>query len=163
MGSPEETEAYPVTVGASPPDSNIPKTEKAVPLENQPASIEKETVPKSEAGSSSKEADIRNGDLQDLEKANASRDSHDRQHNINGKAEHGTAAEISSEEEDANVVWWDGPDDPHNPLNFSKSLKAVTITVISGITFVTPLASSMFAPGVPQLMEGMLYAWFHGF
>jgi len=62
--------------------------------------------------------------------------------------------EVSAEEsDDANIVWWDGQDDPQNPMNYSTWLKAVTIGLVSGICFVTPLASSMFAPGVPQLME----------
>lgn len=60
---------------------------------------------------------------------------------------------VSAEEEDANTVWWDGPDDPANPLNFPKWVKVMTIGLVSGICFVTPLASSMFAPGVPQLMH----------
>ncbi|CZR55956.1 related to multidrug resistant protein [Phialocephala subalpina] len=62
--------------------------------------------------------------------------------------------EISAEEsEDSNIVWWDGPDDPQNPLNFSKSLKVLNIAIVSAICFVTPLGSSMFAPGVPELMK----------
>lgn len=64
------------------------------------------------------------------------------------------AEEVSAEEEsDPNVVGWDGPDDPLNPMNFSSWLKTLNTALVSGICFVTPLASSMFAPGVPQLME----------
>lgn len=54
--------------------------------------------------------------------------------------------------EDPNLVSWDGPDDPANPINFSSSLKLLNIGLVSAICFVTPLASSMFAPGVPELM-----------
>ncbi|ROW15939.1 hypothetical protein VPNG_02482 [Cytospora leucostoma] len=53
---------------------------------------------------------------------------------------------------DPNIVDWDGPDDPGNPVNFSASVKALNFGIISLLTFITPLASSMFAPGVPQLM-----------
>jgi hypothetical protein len=67
--------------------------------------------------------------------------------------ERGKAVEVSSEESDPNVVFWDGPDDPQNPLNFSSSVKIMIIGLVSAICFVTPLASSMFAPGVPLLME----------
>jgi hypothetical protein len=51
-----------------------------------------------------------------------------------------------------NIVDWDGTDDPDNPMNFSASFKVINIGIISALTFITPLASSMFAPGVPQLM-----------
>ncbi|KAI9710403.1 MAG: hypothetical protein M1812_007439 [Candelaria pacifica] len=54
---------------------------------------------------------------------------------------------------DPNIVDWDGPDDPANPLNWSNKLKWGNIAVISAITFITPLASSMFAPGVPEVMS----------
>lgn len=64
------------------------------------------------------------------------------------------SADVSAEEdEDANVVWWEGLDDPQNPLNFSTWMKALNISLVSAICFVTPLASSMFTPGVPKLME----------
>ncbi|KAL2060682.1 hypothetical protein VTL71DRAFT_9323 [Oculimacula yallundae] len=53
---------------------------------------------------------------------------------------------------DPNVIWWDGPHDPLNPMNFSRWSKILNVTLISAICFVTPLASSMFAPGVPELM-----------
>lgn len=55
-------------------------------------------------------------------------------------------------EDDPNVVWWDGPDDPENPMNWPSWRKVLTCTIISFLTFVTPLASSIFAPGVPDLM-----------
>ncbi|KAL2291262.1 hypothetical protein FJTKL_13893 [Diaporthe vaccinii] len=55
-------------------------------------------------------------------------------------------------ESDPNVVWWDGPDDPENPMNWPSWRKVLTCTIISVLTFVTPLASSIFAPGIPDLM-----------
>lgn len=54
---------------------------------------------------------------------------------------------------DSNVVDWDGPDDPGNPVNFSGLIKGTNVGIVSALTFITPLASSMFAPGVPLLME----------
>lgn len=53
---------------------------------------------------------------------------------------------------DPNIVDWDGPDDPGNPINFSARFKIINVGIISALTFITPLASSMFAPGVPELM-----------
>ncbi|KAJ5612944.1 hypothetical protein N7510_006138 [Penicillium lagena] len=54
---------------------------------------------------------------------------------------------------DPNIVDWDGPDDPENPLNWTTKRKASATISISLITFLTPLGSSMFAPGVPELMK----------
>jgi hypothetical protein len=60
--------------------------------------------------------------------------------------------EAADEENDPNIVWWDGPDDPENPLNWRYAKKWGTVTLVSAITFLTPLASSSFAPGVPKVM-----------
>ncbi|KAJ4384489.1 hypothetical protein N0V86_000088 [Didymella sp. IMI 355093] len=57
------------------------------------------------------------------------------------------------EEIDPNIVDFDGPDDPHNPLNWGFTKKWGTVLLISAITFLTPLASSIFAPGVPEVMQ----------
>lgn len=54
--------------------------------------------------------------------------------------------------DDPNIVWWDGPDDPANPMNWPTWRKTLNCGLISLLTFVTPLASSIFAPGVPKLM-----------
>jgi hypothetical protein len=59
---------------------------------------------------------------------------------------------VPSEESDPNIVDWD-PDDPLNPFNSSSWFKILNAALVSGICFVTPLASSMFAPGVPELMK----------
>ncbi|KAK9323860.1 major facilitator superfamily domain-containing protein [Lipomyces orientalis] len=55
--------------------------------------------------------------------------------------------------EDPNLVTWDGPGDPTNPMNFKFSKKIGILLTVSSLTFVVPLASSMFAPGVPSLMK----------
>ncbi|MCJ1246989.1 hypothetical protein MMC30_004200 [Trapelia coarctata] len=54
---------------------------------------------------------------------------------------------------DPNVVDWDGPNDPNMALNWSKQKKWGTVAMLSALTFLTPLASSMFAPGVPQVLS----------
>ncbi|KAL8723833.1 MAG: hypothetical protein Q9181_007154 [Wetmoreana brouardii] len=53
---------------------------------------------------------------------------------------------------DLNIVDWDSPDDPADPMSFSGSIKSINVGIVRGLTFITPLASSMFAPGVPQIM-----------
>ncbi|KAF7553939.1 hypothetical protein G7Z17_g3263 [Cylindrodendrum hubeiense] len=56
----------------------------------------------------------------------------------------------SSSESD--IVWWDSDTDPENPYNWARWRKVLNCVLVSALTFVTPLASSMFAPGVPELM-----------
>ncbi|EOD48443.1 mfs multidrug transporter [Neofusicoccum parvum] len=53
---------------------------------------------------------------------------------------------------DPNIVDWDGPNDPENPMNWPKAKKWLAISIVSLITFLIPLGSSIFAPGVPELM-----------
>ncbi|KAI1764275.1 MFS general substrate transporter [Hypoxylon sp. FL1150] len=55
-------------------------------------------------------------------------------------------------ENDPNVVDWDGPDDPQNPMNWTDKKKWLNISILSIMTIVTPLGSSMFAPGIPGIM-----------
>ncbi|KAH6957866.1 major facilitator superfamily domain-containing protein [Ilyonectria sp. MPI-CAGE-AT-0026] len=54
---------------------------------------------------------------------------------------------------DENIVWWDGDDDPQNPQNWTKLRKYSNCLLISLLTFIEPLASSIFTPGVPTLMR----------
>ncbi|PNP46058.1 hypothetical protein TGAM01_v200351 [Trichoderma gamsii] len=54
--------------------------------------------------------------------------------------------------DDDNTVWWDGDNDPDNPYNWPRWRKVLNCVLISCLAFITPLASSMFAPGVPDLM-----------
>ncbi len=63
------------------------------------------------------------------------------------------AAEVS--QLDQNVVWWDEPvdQDPENPMNWGAGRKLGTIAILGFITFITPLASSFFAPAVPLVMK----------
>ena len=49
---------------------------------------------------------------------------------------------------DNDIVGWESQDDPEMPLNFSEKRKWLLISLLGSITFISPLASSMFAPGV---------------
>lgn len=68
-------------------------------------------------------------------------------------------ARIDSKENDAepvddsNIVWWDSDTDPENPFNWPKWRKLTNCGLISCLTLIEPLASSIFAPGIPKLME----------
>lgn len=50
---------------------------------------------------------------------------------------------------DNNLVGWDSQNDPANPRNFVESRKWLTLGLVGAITFLSPLASSIFAPGIP--------------
>lgn len=60
---------------------------------------------------------------------------------------------VQEEVRDPNVVDWDGPDDPANPMNWPARKKWLIIAALGAVTFISPLASSFFAPGVPQVMR----------
>lgn len=40
-------------------------------------------------------------------------------------------------EQDPNIVYWDGPDDPENPQNWTMKMKWFNVAAISMLTFVT--------------------------
>ena len=63
-----------------------------------------------------------------------------------------TSSEDEYQQHDSNIVYWSSSTDPSNPQNWSTSRKWTQIAILSALTFLTPLASSMFAPGVPELM-----------
>lgn len=65
----------------------------------------------------------------------------------------GASQDDQLEDNDPNVVWWDGDSDPANPYNWPAWIKVVNCSVVAFLTFLTPLGSAVFAPGVPQLME----------
>jgi multidrug resistance protein len=57
------------------------------------------------------------------------------------------------QEQDLNIVDWDGPDDTANPQNWPAKKKWGIIAALGAVTLITPLASSFFAPGVPQVLR----------
>lgn len=61
--------------------------------------------------------------------------------------------ELPGHDPDPNIVDFDGPNDPENPMNWPATKKWTMVGIVSAITFLTPLASSQFAPGVPKVME----------
>jgi Ca2+/H+ antiporter len=64
--------------------------------------------------------------------------------------------DASSEEpvqNDQFLVDWNGIEDPENPQNWTTKQKSISVICLSMLTFVTPLASSMFAPGVPAVLK----------
>ncbi|TDL22205.1 MFS general substrate transporter [Rickenella mellea] len=54
-----------------------------------------------------------------------------------------------------NIVTWDGPNDPENPRNWRNSKRWVVTVVVSLFTFISPVASSMIAPSLPQVSRDL--------
>ncbi|KAJ2896662.1 major facilitator superfamily transporter multidrug resistance [Zalerion maritima] len=54
---------------------------------------------------------------------------------------------------DNGIVGWEGQDDPKMPLNFPKFRKWLIVSFLSLITFVTPFASSILAPGITTMSK----------
>ncbi|KAI2621772.1 MFS general substrate transporter [Hypoxylon sp. NC1633] len=54
---------------------------------------------------------------------------------------------------DSNVVDWDGPNDPANPLNWPSLKRWLHITYVSLFVLYANLASTMFAPGAAELVR----------
>lgn len=59
-----------------------------------------------------------------------------RQHILNN-----SALDIASRDEkplqDPNIVDWEGPDDPKNPLNWASSKKLAALTIVSLVTMIS--------------------------
>ncbi|EEU37540.1 uncharacterized protein NECHADRAFT_97619 [Fusarium vanettenii 77-13-4] len=54
---------------------------------------------------------------------------------------------------DPNIIAWNGPDDPENPMNWSPRKKWMNIALMSLLTIISiSKGSSMFAPGVAKIM-----------
>ncbi|EAU33865.1 conserved hypothetical protein [Aspergillus terreus NIH2624] len=56
-------------------------------------------------------------------------------------------------ERDPDIVDFEGPDDPENAMNWPTRKKMRQLVLMAFNTFITPLASSMFAPGVGDVMR----------
>ena len=56
---------------------------------------------------------------------------------------------------DPNMVSWNGPDDPENPKNWPLKRKWVATFVVSSFTFISPVASAMVAPALPQIAQDL--------
>ncbi|CAE6338289.1 unnamed protein product [Rhizoctonia solani] len=59
--------------------------------------------------------------------------------------------EAPTPKEKSNFVDWDSPDDPKNPRNWTFRHRWAATAVVSLFTFMSPLASSMVAPALPQI------------
>ncbi|KAJ0422949.1 major facilitator superfamily domain-containing protein [Aspergillus carlsbadensis] len=69
------------------------------------------------------------------------------------QGEQGEKGEIVGDVVAQEKVDWDGPDDPENPMNWTQRKKMQQLVFMAANTFITPLASSMFAPGIQDVMH----------
>jgi multidrug resistance protein len=69
-----------------------------------------------------------------------------------GDAEKQTATSTATAHPDPNIVEWE-ENDPDNPQNWTVKKKWGNMGIVSAICFLTPLASSMVAPGVSLIMR----------
>ncbi|KAF2494681.1 MFS general substrate transporter, partial [Lophium mytilinum] len=54
---------------------------------------------------------------------------------------------------DPNIVDWDGPDDPANPMNWSSGKKVTAVGIVSMIAFLSPFASTVISPASGDVMK----------
>jgi multidrug resistance protein len=64
-----------------------------------------------------------------------------------------TETQDTREPEDSNRISWESDDDPQKPTNWRATFRWSLIALECASVFVVGTSSSIFAPGVPQLME----------
>ena len=101
------------------------RTEKDAAVGENPATNDGASVDRSSPLSSNT---TRTEKVEDEEAKTIGRSSENREGNVRYR---------DVEPADSNVVDWDGPDDPENPVNWKGSLKWTNIGTISTITFIT--------------------------
>lgn len=69
------------------------------------------------------------------------------------KAGRQSDSQDDSSANDPDLVGWDNDTDPENPYHWPKWRKLTNCGLISLLTLIEPLASSIFAPGIPELMR----------
>ncbi|EEH10067.1 polyamine transporter 1 [Histoplasma capsulatum G186AR] len=60
-------------------------------------------------------------------------------------------ARTQSPSKDPNLVTWSGPEDPENPLNWSRPAKWAAVLIVSSFTFISPVSSTMVAPALAAI------------
>jgi multidrug resistance protein len=58
-------------------------------------------------------------------------------------------------EKDANLVTWDGPEDPTNPKNWTTQRRWLATITVSLFTFISPVSSTMIAPALQKVADDL--------
>ncbi|EKG15179.1 Major facilitator superfamily [Macrophomina phaseolina MS6] len=96
---------------------------------------------------SSTESKHSNDESTDLEKQDA-----EESHGLPEERKQDIAAQLSSSDvQDPNLVDWDGPDDPANPMNWPKSKRLGHVVMASLTTLFANITSTAFAPAASSL------------
>lgn len=69
------------------------------------------------------------------------------------KGDDAAPQQAPKKEKDPNLIEFDGPDDPENPMNWSVSKKWVTTVALGLMTFCVTFASSVFANATVDVAE----------
>lgn len=153
----KERSNVPAIFGGDLPDAERDAYEEGLDADEVPGqATQKQHVPAetSAEGVTSKEAELEKQDSPSssasLSEGKGIEDGDHRTADLEKGTPETTAVET---EKDPNIVDWDGPDDPENPMNWTARKKWANIAILSLLTFLTPLASSMFAPGVPEVLD----------
>ncbi|CAI7567202.1 unnamed protein product [Penicillium pancosmium] len=73
---------------------------------------------------------------------------------LNADVEHDSAGELKEQKQkDPNIVDFDGPKDPANPLNWSSKKKFLNISIVSLMTLLSPTTSTVSSPVTADIME----------
>jgi hypothetical protein len=76
-------------------------------------------------------------ELGDLEKVISNLSGFHEPNALENRNEEKQVVSNGSQENDPNVVDWEGPDDPENPMNWPHWRKIIAVGIVSAITFVT--------------------------
>jgi DHA1 family multidrug resistance protein-like MFS transporter len=125
-----ETERTQVPTRANSSDS-LGAQQKESALETMPSGIPNEAQQRS--GSVDLEKDVENGDMtSDAESDNQTDDDTNPDH-------------INPHEKDPNLIEWDGPNDPENPMNWPNGRKWLYTIILGSTTLCVTFASSVFS------------------
>lgn len=62
------------------------------------------------------------------------------------------SADTPAVAKDPNVVDFDGPDDPENPMNWTTHTKTAAIALVSVMTLLSPVGSTISSAAAPDIM-----------
>ncbi|GAM39746.1 membrane transporter [Talaromyces pinophilus] len=91
----------------------------------------------------------RDDDNADLENGSGSSDGHD------DDLQPTQSSRSRRSERDPKLVTWKGPDDPEDPKNWSMRRRWAAVFVVSCYTFLSPVSSSMVAPGLTAIAKDL--------